>query len=416
MEKITIDSSIFPVTMYTSLIRVDGTKTESIALPCEANILYLKSIRDPNELMLLKKFANKDTFSDKDYEMLLKLFINNIPKKRPSKGDFTELCGVCHKEVDGIIQFALIDEYIPYIKADTWECITIALLKECYTDIINCFDFGDIEINLGSWTSCIDVKKQSLLSTLRSALMYTLVEYLYGNDINLYSNFNDFFENEFYKRVSFVYATWKQCKDNELVRYIPIYDSFYNFEGNSSAELKQIIGSILQDENIVNSDKIMIKDRLVKGAIDVHNNRDPQSILLEKSIIKPVVNYLFELQEAFENIDAAELLKDMRSASVNRSYYAMMHALKALLEHENQLADWEPNKLNVKENHKALEIKLTKLSLRGIIGSNFVSDFQYVKYKRWDADYNLSIISEAECVDCINRAKNFVEEVKRLSK
>lgn len=420
MGVITIDASIFPHVMSMSIGEPGSPEFQSIDLPRGASLLYLQNMSDPTEIKLLKKFANKQEFSDEDHEILFNLFLNNTPRLSPLTGnvdDFLKQFGVCVEEIDGKFQFKLITEYTPQIKVDTWDYITVALLKDSYVDIIDCFDFGDISIYLGAWKSDFDVQKQSLLTAFRSAFMFTLIGFLYGDDRKLYANFNDYFENEFYKRIALVHGIWKHRKNDIPIKYIPIFDSFYNLTGNPPTNLIQIIHTILADENIVQDERMMVKNRLVEGAKDLHGDTDPQSVALKQAVIKPVVNYLIEIQSADENIVAAETLykQKLYAASINRSYYAMMHALKALLENKQQLSDWEPGKLNVNENHKALEQKLIVLSSQGIMTNSFVSDFQYVKQKRWIADYNISTFSEAECLGCIKKAKDFTSEAKRIS-
>lgn len=420
MMSITIDASIFPLVMTMSIGKPGSQEFQSIDLPRGASLLYLQNMSDPTEIRLLKKFANKEKFTDEEYEILFNLFLNNTPRLNPpteNVGDFLHQFGICVEEKDNKFNFKLIAEYIPQIKVETWDYITIDLLKTSYTDIIKCFDFGNIDIYLGAWKSDFNVQKQSLLDAFRSAFMFTLIGFIYGDDRALYSNFNDFFENEFYKRIALINGIWKHRKDDEPIKYIPVFDSFYNLKGNSPTHLIQIIHSILEDENIVQDERMMIKNRLVEGAKNFHNNTDPQSAALEQAVIKPVINYLIELQSSDENIVAAETLykQVLYEASINRSYYAMMHALKALLEDKQRLADWEAGKLNVSENHKALEKKLIDISSEGIIENTFVTDFQYVKQKRWIADYNISTFSEEECLECINKAKGFIKEVKRIS-
>lgn len=420
MGVITIDASIFPRVMSISLGEPGSSEFQSIDLPRGANLLYLQNKINSKEIRLLKKFAIKEDFLDEDYEMLFNLFLTNTPRLRPpvgNVGDFLQQFGICVEKEDGKFQFKLISEYTEQIKVDTWDYITVALLKDTYTDIINCFDFGDIDIYLGAWISDFDVQKQSLLNAFRSAFMFTLIGFLYGDDRTLYAHFYDYFENEFYKRIAFIYGIWQHRKDDSPIKYIPVFDSFYNLQGSSPADLIHIIHSILADENIVQDERLMIKNRLVEGAKSLHRNTDPQSLALEQAVVKPVVNYLIEIQSADENIAAAKTLfeQKLHEPSINRSYYAMMHGLKALLENKQQLSEWEPGRLNVGENHKALERKLMALSSQGIIINTFVSDFQYVKQKRWIADYNIATFSEAECQECINKAQDFITEVKRIS-
>lgn len=88
-------------------------------------------------------------------------------------------------------------------------------MKDSYIDIINCFDFDDININLWAWKSEFDAQKQSLLDAFRSALMFTLVGFLYGDDRSLYNHFKDYFENEYFKRVAFIHGVWKHREGNK---------------------------------------------------------------------------------------------------------------------------------------------------------------------------------------------------------
>lgn len=418
-----INANIFPVVMNISIRNPENTENsefQSIALPQEANILYLQALKNKTEIDLLKKYADNGAFSDGDYEALFKLFITNVPRLKPPTGkinDFLEQFGVDVQLVDGKFKFKLIEECLPEIKVDTWDNIAVDLLRKSYTDIINCFDFGDINIYLGSWKSESNMQKQSLLNAFRNALMYTIVGFLYGDDRKFYSSFSDYFDNEYYKRIALIHGIWKHRESEKNIEYIPMFDSFYNLHGISSTTLIQTLQAILSDNNIVQDERMMIRNRLIDGAKDFHTDNDPQRIALEQSIIKPVVNFLIELQNADENYTAARTLfeQGLYEPSINRSYYAMMHALKALLENKKQLSDWEPDKLNVGENHKQLESKLKSLAIQSIIGNKFLTDYQYVKQKRWIADYNISNFSKSECEECLNRTVTFIKEIKRIT-
>lgn len=230
MEALKINSNIFPLVMSISVGEPSSRNFSKIDLPRDANLLYLESLDNDLEKRLLKKYANNDCFSDKDYEDLFKLFITDVPRLTLLSGnveDFFEQFGISitRKEVD--FQFTLIEDYLPQIKVDTWDCIAVDLLKSAYTDIINCFDFGKINIYLGAWKSDFDTQKQSLLNAFRSAFIFTLVGYLYGDDKNLYTSFNDYFDNEFYKRIALINGIWKRKEEGKTISYIPIFDSFY---------------------------------------------------------------------------------------------------------------------------------------------------------------------------------------------
>ncbi|WP_167957296.1 HEPN domain-containing protein [Anaerosporobacter faecicola] len=418
MKKITIDTSIFPKIVG---IIIDGEKGKSsIDLPRGVNLLYLKDIKDKTEINLLEKYAYGVQFTDDEYKTLFSLFLNNTPRishQSRNINDFIDQFGIDIVNNQGHIEFNIKEDYIQQVRVDTWEDITIDLLKSNYSDIINCFDFGDIRIDLGSWVSDANKQRQSLLNSFRSAFMYTLIGFIYGDDKDLYDSFIDYFENEFYKRIALLNGIWKQRSETDVIKYIPIFDSFYNLDGNSPDELIKTIHAVLADDSIVKDERKMIQNRLIDGALDFHNNLDPQSESLEQGLIKPVVNYLMELQTAEDDLLAAKTLleQNLYESVINRSYYSMMHALKALLEHKNKLDDWEPGILNVNESHKALELKLRELEMQGIIDISYVNDFLYVKQKRWIADYNVSSFSKSECEQCINKAISFIDEVKRIS-
>ena len=420
MGSIQINTSIFPMIMSISV--GENENKQKIDLPAGANLLYLQGLSDETEKSFLKKYARGDIFSDEEFEKLFNLFFDDSPRVNQIRGDLANFINQFGVEMDcndGVFTFSLLESHKQQIKVETWECITLDLLKSDYEDIINCFDFGEINIYLGGWKSETDEIRQSLLNALRAALMFTLIGFLYGDDRHLYNDFKNYFETEFYKRVALVYGVWKTRKNGEKVEYIPIYDSFYNLKNKSTADLISTIHAILDCNDIVMDERMMLKNRLISGAEVFHANIDPQSILLEQTLIKPVVNFLAEISSAKDNLNATDILlkQSLFNPSIDRSYYSMMHALKALLEKNGLLADWnaDPLILNVPESHAALERKLNTAVNNGIIDNTYYIDFKYVKQKRWAADYNITQFSEVECTECMRRAELFYNEIKRLT-
>lgn len=203
---------------------------------------------------------------------------------------------------------------------------------------------------------------QSLLNSLRSAFMFTLVGFLYGDNKCFYSSFNEYFTNEFTKRVVFLHNNWSTKDREEKIEYIPIFESFYNLDGLQALEVINKIKAIFTDDNIKLDDKNIIRTTLLNNAEKFHKELDSQSIQLEQAIVKPVVNYIIEIEKAKSDYSAAKSLYSLEqyNQSINRSYYSMMHALKALLERKGKLSEWQRDMLNVSENHKKLEIKLSR--------------------------------------------------------
>lgn len=72
-----------------------------------------------------------------------------------------------------------------------------------------------------------------------------------GDRKNQYTSFVEYFEAEFYKRVSLVYGMWISVEDKANIKYIPLYDSFYNLTGTSKSELISILKAILDNDSKV---------------------------------------------------------------------------------------------------------------------------------------------------------------------
>lgn len=420
MEGIMININIFPLVMSMVFSEVDGGNIYPIDLPRGAHLMYLRNLQNPDEIRLLQKYANGETFSDADYETVFSFFLNTsrgTPNITASSNDMLGQFGIELCKDEGIFQYRLKSEYLPKIKSDTWDYIALDLLKRQYMEIIDCFDFGDVRIDLGAWASDFNKSNQSILNALRSALIFTLVSYLHNNDRRLYSRFEDFFESEFYKRVSLVHAIYKTEEAGSIIHYLPIYDSFHNLNNHATADLIRVIQSVLNNDQIVLDERNMVINRLIEGAEELHGSTDPRSIALESSLIKPVVNYIAEIQAADEELKAASTLNNEKlyKQTVSSCYYAMMHAAKAFLERQGKLADWDASGLNVKESHRNLEKKIEAESNAGTITQGFYADFLYVKDKRWIADYNVTIINDTEATECYTRAVSFVNEIKRLT-
>lgn len=419
MSEILINTSIFPTVGSVSTKRKgEEIYSKQIEIPSGANFLYLKNIKDPKEFDLLKKYANSVQFSDEEIEVILHYFLNNVPKPVVDNNNFLSLesYGLAINGDDD--DFKIIDAWIPYLKKDTWEYIVLDLLRNTYLSIIEEQNFNvSIPITLWSWKSSVGQVEQSLLNSFRSAFIFTLIGFLYGDNRGLYSSFNDFFTNEFSERIKFIHGLWITRKPDEEVRYIPIFDSFYNLKGLQKQELIQIMNTILDNEQITSDDKELIKKALINGAEMFHKNIDDEGLDLERSLIKPVVNYIAEFSHAYDELKAARVLynEKLYKSSVSKSYYAMMHALKALLETENMLIDWSPKSLNSKEDHYQLEKKLCILVRKKIINKCFLQDFKSVKNNRWIADYNVSLTTDLVSEDCLMKADKFLSEIKKLT-
>ena len=106
--------------------------------------------------------------------------------------------------------------------------------------------------------------------------------------------------------------------------------------------------------------------------------------------------------------DARYLLNGNRlKAGANRAYYAMFHAAQAALSHVNVRAPkTHVGTINLLGRHI---IKTGKMDKR------FSKDLQDAFDLRQQTDYQIHVnIGEAEVRDTVERAKDFVAEVKRV--
>ena len=93
----------------------------------------------------------------------------------------------------------------------------------------------------------------------------------------------------------------------------------------------------------------------------------------------------------------------------------MMHAVKALLESNELLDNWEPDQLNVSASHRFLEQQLENLVVdQHIFADTFLDNFKYVKQKRWIADYTVCHLDIEDSSSCIQKASTFLSQIESL--
>lgn len=449
MNMIQINAAIFPKVIQIILgkpqpqkVDEDDTNTQQlepdliIDLPRSAYLTYLQSIASEGvstELELLKKYANGIAFSDSEFEEAIKLILYTGGRNNhiSATTDFLAPFGICVDNDGEKCKLKIINSEKNRLQAETWEYILIDILEKPAFEIIECFDFATsftrthqnnsdstaLKYSLMSWKFSCDEAEQSLSNVLRSAFIFTLVGYCYGDNKNIYANFQDYFDTEYYKRVSLIYGTWIHRSSGNTIQYLPLYDSFHNLKGLTKSNLIDILKAILDDPNIALDEKQTLKDRLITGAGAIHSGPAVADASLEQTLVKPVVNFLILREKAKETIESVKLLCREKHYldCANRCYYAMMYSLKALLEHKSLLADWIPTELKEAETHKLLEQKLAILVSQNILSAQDQSDFDYVKDQRWKCDYSLYIFGERDAISCIQKAEAFYATVERLT-
>lgn len=125
------NAAIFPSVMEFKLEPTDGTSGCSIELPRGVCHLYLSNLNpcsDAREIELFEKYASGLSFVDSDYEDIIEYVFVPIP--RPSgSGDIRdrmlEKFGI-RLMTDGKKQwFEILNDHIPEIRANTWDCILV---------------------------------------------------------------------------------------------------------------------------------------------------------------------------------------------------------------------------------------------------------------------------------------------------
>ena len=116
-----------------------------------------------------------------------------------------------------------------------------------------------------------------------------------------------------------------------------------------------------------------------------------------------------ELEMAAEKLDSAKLLlrNEKLSDAVNRAYFSMFHAARALL----RIYDKEP------KTHEGLlaEFGLTLIKT-GLLDKKFGRMFREAQDAREASDYKIFVIFEREEVeDILKNAEKFLKVAKKLS-
>ncbi len=409
----------------------------AIDLPRGAYLIYIQNMFDEHkqsEIELFKKYAYGVTLEDSDYSSLLDLIMTSTPRnwnQSINNGDILSQFGLGISEDDnGKRKFVILDAAKDTIRVEAWEGIIIDLLNKSAMDIISCFDFEShfsrkndnssgndkLYISLGAWKFSSDEAEQKLSNALRTAFMFTLVGYYVGDRKNQYSTFIDYFESEFYKRVSLVFGMWSSLQNKADVKYMPLYDSFHNLSSTSKNELIDVLKALLDNQYSAVDEKQDLKNPLILSAGEFHNNLSASDAMLEQTLIKPAINLVLLREKAKETIASAEILlaEGKYVDCANRCYYAMMFSLKTLLEYQGKLANWKANELKESETHNSLENGLTDLVNARILSSSDKADFEYVKDQRWKCDYSLYCFRKEDAEHCVKLIKKFFSKIEGI--
>ncbi len=444
-KKIEINGAIYPYIMSFYLENKNGAENDtftvqgnngldvSLNLPRDAFLMYLQNAADEKnkkEMDLLEKYAYGIQMSDAEYTDLISLIMT--PVTRNWSGKILTSFGLClTSDENGKTTVKIIEEAKEMLRAEAWEGILLDMLDESTKTVISLFDFDhfyerqnanpsgkkELQFYLGAWEFTDDEAEQKLSNALRSAFMYTLVGYYCGDRKSQYSSFQQYFEDEYYKRVSLVYGIWSSITDKTQIKYVPLYDSFYNLQGTNKSDLIKVLKAILDNPSVDIDDKEVLKNQLIESAGILHTNISQNDLPLEQNLIKPAVNFIILRDKAKERLNAAKTLEQngQYNDCANRCYYAMMDALKCLLEYKGLLSQWKENELKESETHKKLERALNSLVINGEMDQSDAADYSYVLSERMKCDYSLYVFKKADALDCIRRAENFLGKIETIT-
>ncbi len=403
-----------------------GISGKSLELPKDAYILYIQTKFSAKEKKLMEKWQNGYTLADCEYKFLIEnslrnenFFIsqNSNREQQDPENSVLSIYGLRAKRSQSSVEFEFIEDALSRVKASVYDSLLINILRPLYSDILKSL-YPDHKIYLGPEISEVDRRLQSLNTSLRVALFFTQIAFLYGNNFDDYESFESFFHVEFEKRARLVKNIWVTSSSNQPIKYIPIFDSFRNYKKDDASFIINVIKKLLISDEIVITDKDELENQLIKQAKSIRNELDTDSTEIKEKILEPIVSHTVNISKAEKLLHTAQgnFKNNDFDSSINRCYYSMMRAVRALLAHCGVLGSWREDTLNPKETHISLEKKLKEelIENKGLMDSGDLADFKYVKEQRMLADYNELYLDPHTNNECLHKAKKFIEKTKQV--
>jgi len=248
---------------FFSLLKKPFNSKGGISFPGDILTLYVYNHFSQEEKNILDKLERGENLENSEYQHLIESHFmkpgerNQSIKKEGIEASL-EMFGI--SIIDG--KYEIIPERLPQIRREVYDKILTEGLKPLYQPILNNM-FPSNEISLGIWPSHAEEDLQSLDSTLRIALQFTLFEYIHGENVDDYSDFGMFFTNEFNKRANLVKSIWINRKNESTIKYIPIYENFRNYKKQDAVYTMDIIKKFFNSNDILLNEKSEIENRLI---------------------------------------------------------------------------------------------------------------------------------------------------------
>lgn len=407
----------FPLIMA---IEANGMKLD---LPRDVYILYCKSKLSAKEKEILIKWQNGKELNDIEYKILIK---NSLCKKKDfiychtnkeGINAILEIYGIGIKHSNQSEKYDLIEESLPRIKSEVFDHILLNILMPFYSKILKSL-FPDMDIYLGPERNEADDGLHSLSTAFRIAFYFSLISFLYGENRKSYESFQYFFSKEFEKRARLVKNIWITKGKHKTIKYIPIFDSFKNYNRGDAQFIISIIKNMLKTNEILLNDNNEIENQLIKQAQSMHRVIDHEFDSIKSDILQPAVSLVVNIKKAEQFLKSAKenFKKCDFDSTINRCYYSMMRALRALLTECRILGSWRNNILSPHETHKSLELKLEQEIIKNkkLMDISDLADFKYVFEQRLLADYNEIYLDSTTCRQCIKKATTFINKIKTI--
>lgn len=388
----------------------------AIDYPGDLYRLYLDSYAPKYIRQIIAKWERGKEFTDRDYYQLVKKVFANPYKGRslPEAADLAMICGVECRDSKLCI------------RSDARQEVETKTLRFCLEEILSPYTrpiletyFPQEEFNLGYWQEQINDGRLELDQTVKIAYIFTLYNYLWDQEAQeRYGYFLDYYQTELAKRVSFIKQMWENRQPGEGLEYIPIFEDFSNLNPEKGAFMAQVISRILKSQNLQPGEKKIIEEALIRHAKAALNCQDEEANQIKNSLITPVVSEIVSLNKSQEFLRAAQVCMEHKlfNSALNRCYYAMLRAARAVLVSFGYCKPWRGLNLRPVETHEEVLLTFQKVLVeeKGLFEPEQLSFLRKALQKRLVADYADLEIKAREASQILKQAQAFVSRVEEI--
>lgn len=407
-----------------SLIDPDGT-SKIFEVPRSIYQGYFQQIAPNNIKRIVQKWQEGKQLNDDEYSILVARFleIKQEPQEQNQAAQFTrqedptellKAFGFEFREEE----FRVVPGKEGMIEIDTLDfCLsemTLPFREELCQRL-----FLKMQINVTVYNDRIDLKEKAINQGLRLAHIISLLEF-YTNTLQNLSTapFEGFYREEFAKRAELIFELSEITESENMVPYLPIFDSFRNYRPEDAHNtVKQI--SLLTAGAKEPSFRKMLEVALERQAIDVKKQDDEEARLIRTQIIAPAMSATVGMEKAWELLKSARysLSQGWYNACARDCYYAMFWTAQFALTAEAIELKWKGNGLQVDSSHGGIRDMFNK----ELVYVKKLYDPRFTKYlddgykTRMVADYTHRKVEEAQAVNLIQKTEDFIRTVELIA-